>query len=145
MWIAILQWVSRAGLGAVFLYSGTVKIQSPLQFSAALAGYRLFPDSLLLPLATWFPWVEIGLGVLLATGWKTRQAAGAAAALLAVFTVILSVTYFRGIDADCGCFGFGERISPLTLGRDALLLIPAIFLVAMPGHRTAAETELQAR
>ena len=40
MWIAILQWASRAGLAGVFLYSGVIKVQSPLQFAAALAGYR---------------------------------------------------------------------------------------------------------
>jgi hypothetical protein len=49
-----------------------------------------------------------------------------------IFVVIMAVTYARGIEADCGCFGIGEPISPLTLLRDTLFIIPAAFLVAQP-------------
>jgi hypothetical protein len=42
----------------------------------------------------------------------------------------MSITYSRGIEANCGCFGFGERISPLTLARDAGFFILAAYLAA---------------
>jgi putative oxidoreductase len=124
-----MHWICRVLLAGIFIYSGYVKFQSPLQFSASIARYKLVPDSLIFPLATYLPWVEIALGVLLLSGWKIRAAAIGAAGLLFSFTIILTITYLRGIDADCGCFGFGDRISPRTIGRDLLMVLPALFLI----------------
>ena len=132
MVISLLTWASRVLLAGVFLYGGYTKLQAELQFAAAIAGYRLLSDNLILPVATYLPWLEILLGVLLLTGWYSRYVAGFAAGLLAFFIIIMTITYLRGIEADCGCFGVGERISPLTIARDSLFLIPAIFLVAVP-------------
>ncbi len=134
MILRILHWLSRIILAGIFLYTGYIKLRSPLQFAAVLAGYQLFPDSLILPMADYFPWVEIALGVLLLVGWKIRYVAVAACALLASFLTVLSITYFRGIDANCGCFSFEDRISLLTLGRDTLILLPALFLVWTGGR-----------
>jgi uncharacterized membrane protein YphA (DoxX/SURF4 family) len=130
MGLLILRWACRIILAGIFLYSGYSKMQSTLQFAAVLSQYQLVPADLVLPLATYLPWVEIALGLFLLTGWKTQLAAGIAAALLFVFIAAMTVTYLRGIEADCGCFGIGEKISPGTIGRDALMLLPALFLVA---------------
>ena len=127
--LRILHWACRITLSIVFLWSGIIKVRSPLEFAGALSGYKLFPDSFVYPLATYFPWFEIALGVLFLVGWKIRYVAIGGTALLLAFTVILTVTYFRGIDANCGCFGFGDRISPRTIARDALILLPALLLV----------------
>ncbi|MGA2262202.1 MAG: MauE/DoxX family redox-associated membrane protein [Acidobacteriota bacterium] len=126
----ILHWVSRVILAGIFFYSGYVKLQSPLQFAADLTAYQLFPESLIFPIITYLPWVEITLGALLLVGWQMRYFAACTVGLLSMFMVILAVTYFRGIQADCGCFGPGDRISPLTIARDASFLVPAIFLAA---------------
>jgi uncharacterized membrane protein YphA (DoxX/SURF4 family) len=139
MGLLILRWVCILLLAAVFLYSGYSKMQSTLQFAAVLAQYQLVPTGLVLPLASYLPWTEIVLGLFLLTGWKTRLAASAAAALLSVFIAAMTVTYFRGIEADCGCFGIGEKISLGTIGRDALLLLPAAFLLAERRIRKRAE------
>ena len=142
--LRILHWACRLLLAGVFLYSGYIKVRSPLEFAAALSGYKLFPDSFIFPMATYFPWLEIALGVLFLVGWKIRWVAIGGSALLLGFTVLLTVTYFRGIDADCGCFGFGDRISPRTIARDALILIPALVLVfeASIKKLAAAETSI---
>jgi uncharacterized membrane protein YphA (DoxX/SURF4 family) len=126
----ILHWTSRIILAGVFCYSGIVKLQSPLQFAAALAGYQLFPTGTILPLTRYLPWLELALAALLLIGWQLRFFAAATTALLSLFIIIMGITYVRGINADCGCFGFGEPISLLTLARDALFLIPAVFLAA---------------
>ncbi len=126
--LRILHWACRIVLGGIFIYSGYIKQQAPLEFSGAIAGYKLVPDALIFPLATYLPWAEMILGALILVGWKIRYFAAAAAALLLGFIVVLTITYFRGIDAQCGCFGFGERISPLTIARDGLILLPALFL-----------------
>lgn len=129
MILRILHWASRLILAGIFLYSGYVKMQAPLQFAATLTAYQLFPERLTPLIVTYLPWIEVALGVFLLTGRKTRYFAAATAGLLSMFTLILAVTYFRGIDANCGCFGPGDRISPLTIMRDGLFVLPAVFLI----------------
>jgi putative oxidoreductase len=129
MILRILHWICRLGLAGIFLYTGYIKLESPLQFAAILYGYKLFPTSLIMPLTRYFPWVEIALAVLLLVGWKMRYVALAACALIVTFIGILTITYFRGIEANCGCFSFDDRIRPLTIVRDGLILLPALYLM----------------
>ena len=129
MTFRILHWASRIILAGTFLYSGYVKIDQFLAFKTALYGYKLFPIGLINPIAEYLPWMEVALGLLLLVGWKVRYVAAFTAGLLSLFLIILIITYSRGIPAECGCFGAGGRISPLTLTRDALFLLPAIFLI----------------
>jgi uncharacterized membrane protein YphA (DoxX/SURF4 family) len=128
----LLHWICRLLLAGIFFYTGYIKLESPLQFAAVLFGYRLFPEALILPISEYFPWFEIALAVLLLIGWKVRWVSAAACGLLAAFIAILAITYFRGIEANCGCFSFDDRITPLTMGRDALLLLPALYLATEP-------------
>ncbi len=125
-----LHWLTRLLLAGVFLYSGYIKIQQPLQFAVAVSGYKLIPEKLVWPVANYFPWVEIILGVALLIGWKIRFFSLGAVGLISFFTTILLITYFRGIEANCGCFGFDDPISLKTIFRDTLLLLPAVFLAA---------------
>jgi len=127
--LRILHWLCRILIAAVFLYSGYVKARATLQFAIAITGYKLVPEAFILPLATYLPWLEIALGLGVLIGWKMRYFAAAVSALLVFFIAILTLTYLRGIEADCGCFGFGDRISPRTILRDSLILIPALYLV----------------
>ena len=134
MILRILHWICRLGVAGMFLYTGYIKLgpgllEPSLQFSAILYGYRLFPTSLITPVTLYFPWVEIALAVLLLVGWKMRYVALAACALIVTFIGILTITYVRGIDANCGCFSFDDRIRPLTIVRDGLILLPALYLV----------------
>lgn len=126
----VLHWIARLLLAGIFLYTGYIKIESPLQFSAILFGYKLFPDWLIVPLTNYFPWIEVALGILLLIGWKIRYVSLAACGLLASFIAVLAITYFRGIDANCGCFSFDDRITPLTILRDGLIILPALYLAA---------------
>ena len=125
----ILHWGCRVILAAMFFYTGYIKIKSPLQFAVTILGYELFPEALIPFFAQWFPWAEIALGVFLLIGWKMRYVAAATTALLLFFTIILSITYFRGIDANCGCFDFDSKITPLTILRDSVILLPALYLL----------------
>ena len=128
--LKILHWLCRLILAGIFLYSGYVKIQEPLQFAVAISGYKLVPENLIFPLATYLPWLEVALGLGILIGWKIRYFSLAAAALLLFFIVVLTITISRGIEANCGCFSLDERISPKTIARDSLILIPALFLIA---------------
>ncbi len=128
--LKIVHWLCRLILAGIFLYSGYVKLQEPLQFAVAISGYKLVPENFIFPLATYLPWLEIILGLGILIGWKIRYFSSAAAALLLFFIVILAITISRGIEANCGCFSLDERISPKTIARDSLILIPAFYLMA---------------
>jgi putative oxidoreductase len=127
----ILHWLFRFVLAGIFIYSGYIKLDSPLLFEAVLYTYNLFPNAYVPAIAQYFPWVEVTLGLLLLIGFKhrIRYLAGAATLLLFIFVAILGITYLRGIEADCGCFGFDDPISPRAIVRDALILIPALYLL----------------
>jgi uncharacterized membrane protein YphA (DoxX/SURF4 family) len=63
MTLRILHWLSRVVLAVVFIWSGWVKFREPLQFAVAITGYRIIPDQYAFPIARYFPWLEIALGV----------------------------------------------------------------------------------
>ncbi len=135
MTLRILHWLCRCILAGIFIYSGYLKAHETLQFAVAIMGYKVVPERLVFPIAQYFPWFEIALGLLLLSGWKIRYVSVGAAGLLLFFMVLLASTLFRGIETNCGCFGFGERISYKTIARDSLMLIPALFLVVEPRLR----------
>jgi uncharacterized membrane protein YphA (DoxX/SURF4 family) len=127
--LKIIHWLCRLLLAGIFLYSGYVKIGSSFQFEVDIHAYKLAPSFLEHPLAIYLPWLEIVLGLFLLSGLKIRWSATLTAALLLFFIVVLSITYARGIDANCGCFSESDRISIKTIVRDSLILIPALYLI----------------
>lgn len=134
----ILEWACRLGLGGVFLYAGFVKVyprQNQLAFAMDVSTYQLLPEWGVIVVSEALPWLELGLAVWLLSGWKLRYSAGVMGGLLVAFVGIMWITYARGIEANCGCFGSGEPISPRTLIRDSLLLLPAVFLAVAAWRR----------
>jgi len=128
MVLRVLHWFCRLIVAGIFIYSGYFKVQETLQFAVAIGGYKLVPENLIFPIATYFPWIEIALGLVVLSGWKIRHSSRAAVGLILFFIVLLTITYLRGIETNCGCFSFNDRISPSTIVRDGLILIPALFL-----------------
>jgi uncharacterized membrane protein YphA (DoxX/SURF4 family) len=135
----VLHWLSRCILAGIFIYTGYVKSDlahfdsfptRTLKFSVAIAKYKVTPEKLDWPIATYLPIFEIALGLWILSGWKIKRSAMTGAALLLFFIVLLTITYARGIEADCGCgFGEDEPISPQAIARDSLMLIPALYLL----------------
>lgn len=134
----VLQWFCRLTLGGLFLFAGFNKVYPPdhrFLFEMDLSTYQLLPEWGVIAVAMVLPWLEMALGLVLVLGWKLRYFAAFTGLLLAAFISVMLVTYARGIEANCGCFGFGEAISPLTLARDSLLLLMAVYL-AVAAWRT---------
>jgi uncharacterized membrane protein YphA (DoxX/SURF4 family) len=137
----VFQLVCRLALGGLFVYAGFTKlypVENRLLFEIAVSSYQLLPVPVVIVVAQVLPWVEIALGVLLAVGWKLRYFATVAALLLGVFIAAMGITYARGIEADCGCFGLGEPISPFTLLRDSGVLAIALFLAVYAWRKKSA-------
>ncbi len=92
-------------IGAVFIWSGIIKIIDPLLFAQDVANYRTFPQSLSFLVALILPWIEVLCGLLLVLGIWSRAAALMISGLLVAFLILIATTIIRGIDVTCGCFG----------------------------------------
>jgi uncharacterized membrane protein YphA (DoxX/SURF4 family) len=137
----ILEWSARLGLGALFIYAGYAKLQHPFLFEMAVDGYQLLPPTGVIIVARGLPWLEVVLGLVLWTGWKLPYTATFTTLLLGVFLTMMAITYARGIEASCGCFGTGEPISPRTLARDSLIFAAAAILAGRAWRRRWRELE----
>ena len=113
----------------MFLYAAYTKLRQPwLLFAMSIDAYQLLPEWAVLTLGRAIPLLELALGLMLAAGVALRYTAGIASVLLAAFFAIMLQAYIKGMGIDCGCFGLGEKISPLTLTRDGIFLAMAITL-----------------
>jgi putative oxidoreductase len=124
---------ARLYLGALFLLACWHKILDPHAFAVDIATYQMLPLALVNPLAIVLPWVELFAGLLLVLGLRTRAASLLVAAMLAMFTVAISVAVSKGLDLACGCFasqGAAEDpISWRTIVRDGAWLLLALYVV----------------
>jgi uncharacterized membrane protein YphA (DoxX/SURF4 family) len=117
--------VAGVVLGAVLLLSGAAKLAAGPRWAAQAEA--LGSPAVAVPV---LPWLEIGLGALLATGVWRPVVAVAAAALLASFTVLLVLRLVQGRRPPCACFGAWST-RPVGLGsvtRNVVLI--ALALVA---------------
>jgi len=126
----IFEWFARLSLGALFLYAGYAKLRNPFLFEMAVDGYQLLPPTGVIVVARGLPWLEVILGLLLWSGWKLPYSAAFTTLLLGAFLTMMAITYARGIEAACGCFGTSEPISPRTLARDSVIFAVAVGLAA---------------
>ncbi len=116
----------RFALGALFIFSGYMKINDPQAFAFAIKGFKLVENHELISQATFsIPWTEVLIGVLVMLGLFTKAASGAMFAMLAVFTVAVGTVIARDIDTTCGCFGkfLGSEIDGSTVIRNTVLLL----------------------
>lgn len=117
---------------AVLLGWGAVaKLQDPLGFEGALAGYRLVPPAAVGPFARTLPWLEsLAALLLLAPSSASVIGIGAAAGLLGLFGAAVAVNLARGRRViDCGCGGpprpAGPGLAAHNLALAALLISTA--------------------
>jgi uncharacterized membrane protein YphA (DoxX/SURF4 family) len=115
--------VFRLAVGGVFIWAGLLKILDPLEFAQNIANYRVFSRDLSLLAAIVLPWFEILCGVLVIFGIFRSASSLLLSGLLAAFLVLITVTIFRGLDVDCGCFGsLGRHVDYSLLLADIVLL-----------------------
>jgi uncharacterized membrane protein YphA (DoxX/SURF4 family) len=134
-WSRVLLLVGRVALGLVFLVAAYTKLHFNgawhfgdyhFFFGMAINSYNLLPLWGVEWLARVLPWFEVALGALLISGIALRWVGIAASLLLLVFIGAMTRAYFLGLEIMCGCFGNNEKLGPLTLLRDASLLVLAL-------------------
>lgn len=118
----------RFCLGAIFVFSGIVKLIDPKKFARTISEFDLVPELLLAPVAIGLPSIELlaGLGLI----FDIRGSLTAIFGLLIMFIFVLWFGILKGLDIDCGCFSIGELKDHASL-RDAfhrdLVMVAAVF------------------
>lgn len=93
-------------MGGIFLTAGLAKIGDPIRFFSTLLKFQLFPGSIIPFLAVYLPWLEFLLGLSLVLGVLHRTSGLMLAVLNVLFALAILSLVLRGIEVDCGCFGF---------------------------------------
>ena len=131
--------VGRFLLAAVFILAGVVKIIDPIGFARAIADYDLLPDRIVPVVAVVLPWWEVAAGVFAISGRWRIPSLTVLTGLSAVFLIVGTITFARGLSAECGCFGFlSERVGPASIGFEALLLAVGGLLLWREFHRVTS-------
>lgn len=125
----------RVVLGLTFGAAAVLKLADLDGFVADIRHYELVGEAAARIVASYLPWLELlcALGLLLR--WRERAAAALIVALCVAFALLTAITWFRGIDVACGCFGASLSARPgLTLMRDVLLALAAMVVARGAGR-----------
>ena len=122
-------------LGALFIFSGLIKLNDPLGTAYKLEEYfEVFAESfspfflhfkeISKSLSIIFCSLEVILGVALLLRWHLRKTLWALLALLVFFAFLTFYSAAFNKVTDCGCFGEFIKLTPWTsFGKDVFLLI----------------------
>lgn len=134
----VIAWSLRLALALLFVAAARHKLSDCHRFEATVRAYALLPSAAAQLLASFLPWVEVGIAIGLVLPFFHRVAAVAAAALLSIYTLAISANIARGQrEIDCGCFASSAKV-PLSLGlvgRNLVLIVCACLLVLPVGTR----------
>lgn len=128
--------------GGLFVYAGLLKVMDPISFLDDIRSFDLLGD----PWAAWvamaLPWLEILAGLAVMSGFLRSGGMLILNGSLLIFLAAILISWWRGIDIHCGCFGHSDATSSFRdlILRDLLLLAAGIVLVwhGKPKARTPA-------
>ena len=124
----ILSYIVPAALAVMWFISSYDKILNVEGFYWVLNNYRAFPDVIQGLIALCFPVFEVFLGIVLILRYRLKSAYLITIIVMVFFIILLSVTFFRGIDLNCGCFSIGQNNSNLMFRiiEDFFILVGSI-------------------
>lgn len=138
--VAALTWTLRIIVGAVFIFSGFVKLIDPWGTIYKFAEYFIlwgyeFTRPVLLLCAVGLALIEFTSGVMLVCGAFRRTTAIILTVIMAVMTPLTLYLYLADPISDCGCFGEALVISNgLTFAKNIILAVMVIYLLVI-NHR----------
>jgi uncharacterized membrane protein YphA (DoxX/SURF4 family) len=161
----IIIWIGRVVLGAIFVYAGFAKLLMPnthlwpfffLKFSVStnltmfqqqVESYKMLSPEAARLLAHSLPFAEIVIGLMLLIGWRLRIWATLGTLIMVGFLGVVTRAYLLHMDINCGCFGTPEKLTGMTVLRDAafsglaVLMTYFAFVEARKPHPWAAAAE----
>ena len=133
----ILIQISRIIVGALFIFSGFVKLVDPIGSQYKFQEY--FSESVLnmeflipyaLPFAVLLIVAEILLGVMVLIGYKPKFTVWSLLILTLIFLFLTWYSAFYNKVTDCGCFGDAIKLSPWeTFYKNVILIVFILFLL----------------
>lgn len=129
--------------GGVFVYAGVLKAIDPARFLLDIRSFELLADPYAAWLAMFLPWLEIFSGVAVITGCLRRGGLLLLNASLLIFLFAISLSWYRGIDIRCGCFGDrGDATSNYVelILRDVVLLAIGLAALALRNRHGSGTT-----
>ena len=130
-WILL---VSRIALGLVFLVSSIPKLRRPYDFIADVYDYQLVAPQVVHLVGIFLPWLELILALCLVGGVFVHGSLLVSCLALLFFVAIQCSVLCRGMEIDCGCFGF---VATSPIGYGTLLRTLLLFAVAFAGFFAA--------
>lgn len=136
--IKLLVQLSRIFVGAMFVFSGFVKLVDPIGSQYKFEEYfgegvlnleflipYALPFSILLILA------EIMLGVTLLLGYKSKKTVWSLLVLTTIFLFLTWYSAYYNKVTDCGCFGDAIKLTPWETFYKNVILIALIILLLL--------------
>jgi len=128
--------VSRLLVGALFIFSGFIKLNDPLGFSYKLQEYFSY-DVLNIPflepyalgISIFVVIFEVVLGIFLLIGYKPKFTVWSLLAMIVFFTFLTFYAAYFDKVKDCGCFGDFLKLTPWeSFTKDVILLMLILIL-----------------
>lgn len=134
--------ISRLLVGALFIFSGMIKLNDPLGFSFKLEEYFSEPvlnmpifEPLALQISVFVVILEVLLGVALLIGYKPKFTAWLLFLMIIFFTFLTFYSAYFNKVTDCGCFGDAIPLTPWeSFGKDVILTVLILILLAGLKH-----------
>ncbi|WP_323788795.1 BT_3928 family protein [Psychroserpens sp.] len=134
--------ISRILVGALFIFSGFIKLNDPLGFSYKLQEYFSY-DVLDIPslipfalgISIFVVVFEVVLGVFLLIGYKPKFTVWSLLGMIVFFTFLTFYAAYFDKVKDCGCFGDFLKLTPWeSFTKDVVLLILILILFVGQKH-----------
>ncbi|WP_397447716.1 BT_3928 family protein [Polaribacter sp. R77954] len=132
----ILIQLSRIIVGALFIFSGFVKLVDPIGSQYKFEEYfseGVLNLEFLIPFALTFSIIlivaEIVLGVALLVGWKAKFTVNSLKIIILLFLFLTWYSAYYNKVTDCGCFGDAIKLKPWeTFYKDVVLTVLIFFI-----------------
>ena len=129
--------LTRISIGAMFLFSGFVKLVDPIGSQYKFQEY--FGEPVLdleflipyaLPFSVLLIIIELMLGIFLLLGYRSRVTVWGLFGITILFLFLTWYSAYYDKVTDCGCFGDALKLSPWeTFNKNVVLLVLIIFLL----------------
>ncbi len=138
--------VIRIFLGALFVFSGILKMTDLVTFSEAVYKFQMLPDYLINLVTVLIPSAEVVCGLALILGIFKRGASLILTVLMTMFTIVIAVTLSKGIAFNCDCFGplqLLEEMSWFSVFTNVLLI--TLLLISYNKNKNNYPLEIEAK
>ena len=131
----VIKEFARYAVGALFIFSGIIKVNDPVGTAIKLEEYFQVFASDIAPFFDWFvpaalflsvflSVLEVVLGVALILGYRMKITAWILLAMIVFFTFLTFYSAYFNKVTDCGCFGDAIKLTPWqSFYKDIILLI----------------------